>query len=116
MPDSPLAPGGGPPELGIDGAPLLADDSDPALLSELLCEELLSDWLSDWLSELLSDWLCELLSELGGGLDEDGGLLDELGGDELGGVGGCGMVGLLALGQPLNTRQAEATPVTRARL
>ncbi|MFT6051897.1 MAG: hypothetical protein ACI9B9_001540, partial [Halioglobus sp.] len=32
-------------------------------------------------------------------------------GDELGGgTGGCGVVGLLALGQPLSTKQAASTP------
>ena len=58
---------------------------------------LLDDWLDD---ELLDGWLLE--EEL---LEEE--LLElEL---ELGGVGGCGVVGLLALGQPVSARQAPTT-------
>lgn len=76
-------------------SPALPEEAlSPALLDELLLEELL-------LEELLLD---ELL--LGEGVE----------GDVAGGVdgvdGGCGWVGLLALGQPLNSRQAPAMPAS----
>ncbi len=68
----------------------------------------LGELLLGGLCELLEG--CELLGELGGGLLLDG-LLLELGGDELG-EGGCGVVGLLALGQPLSTRHKPAAPAS----
>ena len=46
---------------------------------------------------------------------EDGGLPGEPDGIEPGIDGGCGMVGLLALGQPLNNRQADMVPRSPAR-
>lgn len=81
-------------------SPALPEEAlSPALLDELLLEELLLEELL--LEELLLD---ELL--LGEGVE----------GDVAGGVdgvdGGCGWVGLLALGQPLNSRQAPAMPAS----
>jgi hypothetical protein len=98
---SPLCPGNSPlgnspasacpeasedPDGGEGGEPALGEEALPelGLLLELELLELLLELL---------ELLLELL-ELG------------LGGGELGGVGGCGVVGLLALGQPLRTRQA----------
>ena len=63
------------------------------------------------LSELLDDGLLE--DGLLGGLELDGGEPEELGGVELGGDGGCGVVGLLALGQPLSRKQAQVIPASR---
>jgi hypothetical protein len=81
LPDSPWL---------LEGLP---DDSLALLEEELLLEELLDELLEELLEELL----------LGGG-----GLLLLGGGGVVG--GGCGVVGLLALGQPLSSRQAQATP------
>jgi len=82
------------PELP-DCSPELLDCS-PELLEEELELELLEEEL-----ELLDELL------LGGLLL--GGLLLVDGGVELGVDGGWGVVGLLALGQPLNNRQAQPT-------
>ena len=76
------------PEL-LDCSPELLDCS-PELLEEELELELLEEEL-------------ELLDEL---------LLLVDGGVELGVDGGWGVVGLLALGQPLNNRQAQPTPAS----
>jgi hypothetical protein len=70
----------------------------------LLLLSLLSDGL-------LSDGLLGGELSLEGGA-EDGGALDGVEGELGGGVGGCGVVGLLALGQPLNSRQAVINPST----
>ena len=85
-----------------DSAPAseLAEPSAPG--GEL---EGLPSWLS--LVEALSDdWLEELLDEL---LE---GLLGGVGGveDGVGGVGGWGVVGVLALGQPTSSRQTRQIP------
>ena len=80
------------PEL-LDCSPELLDCS-PELLEEELELELLEEEL-----ELLDELL------LGGLLLVDGGV-------ELGVDGGWGVVGLLALGQPLNNRQAQPTPAS----
>ena len=42
--------------------------------------------------------------------------VDELGGVELGIEGGCGVVGLLALGQPVSSRQSVAVAAKKASL
>ena len=79
----------------------------------LLADEL--PWLPEELLEGALELLDgELLEELEGLLDELllGGLPLLLGGVEalgLGGEGVCGVVGLLALGQPLSNRQAQAS-------
>jgi hypothetical protein len=82
--------------------------ASPWLLAELLEDSLallLEELLDDSL-ELLEDLLDELL--LGGGGLLLGGVLE---GAALGVGGGvCGVVGLLALGQPLSSRQAQASP------
>lgn len=90
LPDCPSLPEGGLPD------ELLLEE-DELLLDELLLEELL---LLD--EELLEDGLPE----------EEGGV--ELGVD--GGVGVWGVVGLLALGQPLSNTQAPAMAASFARL
>jgi hypothetical protein len=90
-------------------SPVEALSSPWLLSSELefsLSEGLLGgDWLSDGLlgGEL---WLEE--GDDGGAPEgvEGGDEGDELGG----GVGGCGVVGLLALGQPLSNKQAASKP------
>lgn len=73
----------------------------------LLDWDSLPDWDWDWLLELLDEELLLELLEL---------LLDGLlllgGGVELGGVGVCGVVGVLALGHPLSSRQAQVSPPT----
>lgn len=97
----------------MGGVPPLVDSWPLDSLLGLLCA-VLSELLSELLLELLSDLLCDSLLEL---LDDglDGGEL-ELGGgglEELGGVGSCGVVGLLALGQPLNNMQAQVMPAAR---
>ena len=79
---------------------------------------LLEDWLELLLlgGELLDELLLELSLELLDGLEGLGGLLEGEGGLELGVEGGegvCGVVGLLALGQPTNNRQAQASPASR---
>jgi len=62
------------------------------------------------LGELLScDPLLEEEDEEGGVLDGDDGAE---GGAELGMDGGCGVVGLLALGQPLRSRHAAVSPTS----
>ena len=71
-------------------------------LSELL--ELLE------LSEPL-ELLGLLDEELLGAPELDGGAPDDDGGVELGADGGWGVVGLLALGQPVSSQQAQAIPV-----
>ena len=88
----PLVPDGGVVAPGIDGEPL--DDWLPGLWLPDVDEGLLELWLlEDWLlEELLDDELLELELEL------------EL--DELGGCGMVGVVGLLALGQPVSATQA----------
>ena len=75
---------------------------DWLLDEELLLEELLDELLEDELLELLEDELLE--EEL---LGEEGALV-------LGVEGVCGVVGLLALGQPLRSRQAHAGNANRA--
>ena len=75
-------------------------EGDPALEDEPLLEPLGDELLDD-----------ELLD----GLDVEGGAPEGLGGMELGVVGGCGVVGLLALGQPLNSRQATVIVASVAR-
>lgn len=73
------------------------------LLDELL--ELLE--LLEELLELLDELLEELLDGLEGlGMDAEGD----------GGVGGWGMVGLLALGQPVSTRHSPREPALSARV
>lgn len=88
-----------PPEGGIGlllpGDELL-DELEELEDDELLCDELLEDELLD--DELLDDELLEELLE-----DEDG----------EGGVGICGVVGLLALGQPVSTKQAAVTAAAK---
>jgi hypothetical protein len=85
-----------------------APDSEPADPSAPGGElEGLPSWpsLPDALSD---DWLEELLEEL---LDE---LLGGVGGVEegVGGVGGWGTVGVLALGQPTSSRQMLEMPAS----
>ena len=114
----------------LAGLPLSADacsvpdspeeDDSPGLLlgGELAvgCPLLLAggEELSADSCELLLGELSELLEGLlGGGLEGllGGGLLLGLEGEEeLGGEGGCGVVGLLALGQPLRIRHRPAAP------
>jgi hypothetical protein len=60
---------------------------------------------------LLSDGLLGGEFPLAGG-EEEGGALDGVEGELGGGVGGCGVVGLLALGQPLSSMQAAIKPST----
>jgi hypothetical protein len=79
------------PEL-LEGEPGLPEEE-----LELLEEELELELLEEEL-ELLDELLLEGL------------LLLVDGGVELGVEGGWGVVGLLALGQPLNNRQAQPTP------
>jgi hypothetical protein len=85
-----------------------APDSEPAEPSAPGGElEGLPSWL--WLDDALSeDWLEELLEEL---LEA---LLGGVGGVEegVGGVGGCGTVGVLALGQPCSSRQMLEIPAS----
>ena len=83
-----------PPDLALSFSALLDSAPLSLLLSLLLSDELLGEELS-----------------LEGG-EEDGGALDDVGGELGGGVGGCGVVGLLALGQPLSSRQAVINPST----
>ena len=83
-------------ELAV-GCPLLLDVEE---LSADSCELLLGG-----LSELLEGLLGGGLEGLLGGL-----LLGLEGEEELGGDGGCGVVGLLALGQPLRIRHRLAAP------
>ena len=87
LPDSPSLPDGGLPDEALLGL----------LLEELLLEELLLEELLLLLEELLDDE-----EELELGVD--------------GGVGVCGVVGLLALGQPLSKTQAAAMAASFARL
>ena len=91
--------------------------SSPWLLSSApelsLCEGLLGeDSLSDGL--LLGELSLEEGDE--GGAPEGAGGEDEgdEGGELGGGVGGCGVVGLLALGQPLSNKQATSRPANFA--
>lgn len=87
----------------MDGLPALAPElPDELLLAELLPEELLLDELL--LDELLLDELLldELLGELGDGREA------------LGGEGMLGVVGVLALGQPLSRAHSPAAPRARA--
>ncbi len=63
------------------------------------------------LSELL-ELLGLLDEELLGDPELDGGAPDDDGGVELGVDGGWGVVGLLALGHPLSSRQAVINPST----
>ncbi len=67
-----------------------------------------------WLCEGLLGGVWALLSELGLDVGELGlGVELELGGElDVGGAGGCGVVGLLALGQPLSTKQAQLSAAT----
>ena len=91
----PLSPDGGLEAPAVDGAELLDDGLlELWLLDEGLLELwLLDDWeLEDWLLEV--ELLCEELLEL------------ELELEELGGCGIVGVVGLLALGQPVSATQA----------
>lgn len=93
------------------GAPWLLPGLDElldgdSLDDELLEDELLDDELLD--EELLEDELLEEDEEL---LDDE---LEELDG-LLGVAGGCGVVGLLALGQPASNRHRPATEPARAR-
>lgn len=74
------------------------------LLEELLDDELLLELLLLAVDELLLGGLPLLL---GGGAGGGVG-----GGVELGVEGVCGVVGLLALGQPLSSRQAQASPAS----
>lgn len=84
-----------PPDLALSLSALL--DSAPLSLLLSLLAVLLSD-------ELLGEEL-----SLEGG-EEDGGAPDDAEGELGGGVGGCGVVGLLALGQPLSSRQVVINP------
>lgn len=86
LPLLPGAEGEGAPEGGVL-------DEDELEEGELLLE----DWLLEELDELLEELLLEEL-------------LDD--GAELGVDGGCGMVGLLALGQPLRAPHAAPTRVS----
>jgi hypothetical protein len=82
--------------------------SSPWLLSSELALSLSEGLLSDdWLSDELLWGELWLEEEDGGG----GGALEGVEGGEVGGgVGGCGVVGLLALGQPLSNMQAASRP------
>ena len=87
-------------------------------------EELVSPWLlsselvlSLWEGLLGDDWLSDelLWGELWLEEEDEGGALEgvegeEEGGELGGGAGGCGVVGVLALGQPLSNRQAASKP------
>ena len=96
LPLWPWLPGGLPGLLCGELLPELLDEDEllEELLEELLDEELLLDGLLDG-------------EELLGGLE--GGLLEGDEGLELGVDGGCGVVGLLALGHPARSAQAHAT-------
>lgn len=87
---------------------------DFALLSPLL--SLLVALLSEGLlgEELSLDGGAGLDGVEGGieGDEEGGGVPGGVAGGLVGGVGGCGVVGLLALGQPLSSRQADISPST----
>ena len=72
--------------------------------------ELLEEGLELLGGELLDEELLELDEEL---LELDEELLEEgEDGLEVGVEGVCGVVGLLALGQPLSSRQAQASPAS----
>jgi hypothetical protein len=103
------------PEALLDGEPLDWLLGEPeALDGELLelLEELLEllEELLERLEELLEE-LLELLEELLDGLE---GLGMDAEGE--GGVGGWGMVGLLALGHPVSTRHRPREPALKAKV
>jgi hypothetical protein len=101
----PAAPPLLPDDDAVDSVSLCSPELDSEGLPWLGLPEELLDELLDELEELLDELLEEGLPlELGGGV----------GGVELGVLGGCGVVGLLALGQPASNRQTLQMPVSCA--
>lgn len=96
------------PDAVLPGMPAGLGEPGLGLDDELEEDELDDDELDDDELELDDDEELELDDELD---DEE---LGELGLDGVGMLGGCGMVGLLALGQPArSSAQAEHATATR---
>ena len=100
-PDCPLPGGGGEPGDDEPGSPGEPDEDEGGLLDAVESEDGL-DCDEEGDEGELGDGGCELGDEA-------------LGGVALGILGGCGMVGLLALGQPASNRQAQDRPANALR-